>query len=83
MNPFEFLNNAIVNVLTGLTERYGTRSRNYVLPSNSVPPPRPTMRDIPFGPYQPLINEAERVKDALNEQTRRKQEIIDRELGRY
>jgi len=78
MNPFEFLNNAIVNVLTGLTERYGTRSPNY-----PVPQPRPTMRDIPFGPYQPLINEAERVKDALNEQTRRKQEIIDRELGRY
>jgi len=83
MNPFEFLNNAIVNVLTGLTERYGTRSPNYVPPSNPVPQPRPTMRDIPFGPYQPLINEAGRVKDALNEQTRRKQQIIDEQLGRY
>ncbi len=80
MNPFEFLNNAIVNVLTGLTERYGARSPNY---SNPVPQPRSTMRDIPFGPYQPLINEAERVKDALNEQTRRKQQIIDEQLGRY
>jgi hypothetical protein len=77
MNPFEFLNNAIVNVLTGLTERYGTRSPNY-----PVPQPRSTMRDIPFGPYQPLINEAERVKDALNEQTRRKKEIMI-ELGMY
>jgi hypothetical protein len=52
MNPFEFLNNAIVNVLTGLTERYGTRSPNYVPPSNPVPQPRPTTSDIPFGPYQ-------------------------------
>lgn len=78
MNPFEFLNNAIVNVLTGLTERYGTRSPNYPVPQS-----RSTMRDIPFGPYQPLINEAERVKDALNEQTRRKQQIIDEQLGRY
>jgi hypothetical protein len=81
MNPFEFLNNAIVNVLTGLTERYGTRS-NYVPPSNPVPQPRSTMRDISFGPYQPLINEAERVKDALNERNRRQKEIM-RELGMY
>ena len=83
MNPFEFLNNAIVNVLTGLTERYGTRSPNYVPPSNPVPQPRPTMRDIPFSPYQLLINEAERVKDALNEQTREKQRIFDKELRGY
>jgi hypothetical protein len=83
MNPFEFLNNAIVNVLTGLTERYGTRSPNYVPPSNPVPQPRPTMRDIPFGPYQQLINDAERVKDALNEQTREKQRIFDKELRGY
>ena len=83
MNPFEFLNNAIVNVLTGLTERYGTRSPNYVPPSNPVPPPRSTMRDIPFGPYQPLINEAERVKDALNERNRRQKESIDAALREY
>ena len=41
------------------------------------------MRDIPFGPYQLLINEAERVKDALNEQTREKQRIFDKELRGY
>ena len=83
MNPFEFLNNAIVNVLTGLTERYGTPSPNYVPPSNPVPPPRPTMRDIPFGPYQPLIKRAGEVVDALNDQTRRKKEIIDAALREY
>jgi hypothetical protein len=41
------------------------------------------MRDIPFGPYQPLIDEAERVKDALNEQTRRKEQIINEQLRGY
>jgi hypothetical protein len=81
MNPFEFLNNAIVNVLTGLTERYGTRSPNYVPPSNPVPQPRPTTSDIPFGPYQPLINDAERVKDAVNARNRRQQEMICKVLG--
>jgi len=83
MNPFEFLNNAIVNVLTGLTERYGTRSPNYVPPSNPVPQPRPTMRDIPFGPYQPLIDEAERVKNAANARTRNQRDMIYKVLGEY
>jgi hypothetical protein len=78
MNPFEFLNNAIVNVLTGLTESYGTRSPNY-----PVPQPRSTMRDIPFGPYQPLINEAEEVVRKLNDQTRRKEDFIRKELRGY
>ena len=81
MNPFEFLNNAIVNVLTGLTERYGTRSPNYVPPSNPVPQPRPTMRDIPFGPYQPLIDKAEEVTKAANARTLRQQEMICKVLG--
>jgi len=79
MNPFEFLNNAIVNVLTGLTERYGTRSPNYVPPSNPVPPPRPTTSDNPFD----LIKRAKEVVHDLNYQTDMKQRIIDRELGRY
>jgi hypothetical protein len=83
MNPFEFLNNAIVNVLTGLTERYGTHSPNYVSPSNPVPQPRPTMRDIPFGPYQPLITRAEEVVRELNDQTRRKEDFIRKELRGY
>ena len=79
MNPFEFLNNAIVNVLTGLTERYGTRSPNYVPPSNPVPQPRPTTSDIPFD----LINRTRQVVDDLNYQTREKQRIIDKELRGY
>lgn len=83
MNPFEFLNNAIVNVLTGLTERYGTRSPNYVPPSNPVPQPRPTMRDIPFGPYQPLIDKAEEVKNAANARTRNQRDMINKVLGEY
>jgi hypothetical protein len=40
------------------------------------------MKDIPFGPYQPLINEAERVKDLLNKQTAEKERIIREQLGR-
>ena len=79
MNPFEFLNNAIVNVLTGLTERYGTRSPNYVPPSNPVPQPRPTTSDIPFDP----INRAIQVVGDLNYQTREKQRIFDKELRGY
>lgn len=79
MNPFEFLNNAIVNVLTGLTERYGTRSPNYVPPSNPVPQPRPTTSDIPFD----LIKRARQVVGDLNYQTREKQRIIDKELRGY
>ena len=43
--------------------------------------PRPTMRDIPFGPYQQLINDAERVKDAANARNRRQQEMICKVLG--
>jgi len=74
MDPREFLNNAI----DFLMDRFG---QPVVPPSRQ--PPDPSMRGIPFGPYQPLINEAERVKDALNEQTRRKQQIIDEQLGRY
>ena len=74
MDPREFLNNAI----DFLMDRFG---------QPVVPPSRPTpdssMRGIPFGPYQSLINEAERVKDALNEQTREKQRIIDKELRGY
>ena len=83
MDPRQFLDRAINSTIDFLMERFGTRSPNYVPPSNPVPQPRPTMRDIPFGPYQPLIDEAERVKDALNEQTREKQRIIDRELRGY
>lgn len=79
MNPFEFLNNAIVNVLTGLTERYGTRSPNYVPPSNPVPQPRPTTSDIPFD----LINRARQVVGDLNDQTRRKEQIIKEQLREY
>jgi hypothetical protein len=75
MNPFEFLNNAIVNVLTGLTERYGTRSPNYVPP----PQPRPTTSDNPFD----LIKRAEEVVRDLNYQTDLKKKIIDKELGGY
>jgi len=75
MNPFEFLNNAIVNVLTDLTERYGTRSPNYVLP----PQPRPTTSDNPFD----LIKRAKEVVRELNYQTDMKKKIIDKELGGY
>ena len=74
MDPREFLNNAI----DFLMDRFG---QPVVPPSR--PAPDPSMRGIPFGPYQPLINEAERVKNALNEQNREKQRIIDEQLGRY
>lgn len=77
MNPVDFLDRTI----DFLMERFGTRSPNYVPPSRPVL--QPSMKDIPFGPYQPLINEAERVKDALNEQTRRKEQIINEQLRGY
>jgi len=70
MNPADFLDRTI----DFLMERFGTRSPNYVPPSRPVP--QPSMKDIPFGPYQPLINEAERVKDLLNKQTAEKERRI-------
>ena len=76
MNPADFLDRTI----DFLMERFGTRSLNYVPPSRPVP--QPSMKDIPFGPYQPLINEAERVKDLLNKQTAEKERIIREQLGR-
>jgi len=77
MNPADFLDRTI----DFLMERFGTRSPNYVPPSRPVP--QPSMKDIPFGPYQHLINEAERVKDLLNKQTAEKERIIREQLGRY
>jgi len=76
MNPTDFLNRAV----DFLIEHFGTRTPNYVPPSRPVP--QPSMKDIPFGPYQPLINEAERVKDLLNKQTAEKERIIREQLGR-
>ena len=76
MNPADFLDRTI----DFLMERFGTRSPNYVPPSRPVP--QPSMKDIPFGPSQPLINEAERVKDLLNKQTAEKERIIREQLGR-
>jgi hypothetical protein len=76
MNPADVLDRTI----DFLMERFGTRSPNYVPPSRPVP--QPSMKDIPFGPYQPLINEAERVKDLLNKQTAEKERIIREQLGR-
>ena len=73
MGPREFLNNAI----DFLMDRFG---QPVVPPSR--PAPSPSMPDIPFGPYQPLINEAQRVKDELNKQTRRKEQFIREQLGR-
>ncbi len=70
MNPADFLDRTI----DFLMERFGTPSPNYVPPSRPVP--QPSMKDIPFGPYQPLINEAERVKDLLNKQTAEKERRI-------
>ena len=72
MDPREFLNNAI----DFLMDRFG---QPVVPPSR--PTPDPSMRGIPFGPYQPLINEAERVKDAANARNRRQQEMICKVLG--
>lgn len=81
MDPRQFLERAIVSTYDFLMDRLGQR-----LVPDAVPPSRqtpvPSMRDIPFGPYQPLINEAERVKDELNEQTRRKEQFIREQLGR-
>ncbi len=77
MNPVDFLNRTI----DFLMERFGTRSPNYVPPSRPVP--QPSMKDIPFGPYQPLINEAERVKDELNARNRTQREMIYDVLGEY
>jgi len=74
MNPADFLDRTI----DFLMERFGTRSPNYVPPSRPVP--QPSMKDIPFGPYQPLINEAERVKDLLNKQTAEKERRIRKQL---
>jgi hypothetical protein len=74
MDPREFLNNAI----DFLMDRFG---QPVVSPSRQ--PPDPSMGGIPFGPYQPLINRAEDVKNKLNEQTRRKEEFIRKELGGY
>jgi hypothetical protein len=71
MNPLEFLFDFMI-------DNFGRD----VVPK-SRPTPAPSMRDIPFGPYQPLINRARQVTDDLNEQTRRKQQIIDEQLGRY
>jgi hypothetical protein len=76
MNPADFLDRTI----DFLMERFGTRSPNYVPPSRPVP--QPSMKDIPFGPYQPLINEADRVKNLLNKQTAEKERIIREQLGR-
>ena len=77
MDPREFLNNAI----DFLMDRFGQRLVPDAVPP-SRPAPSPSMSDIPFGPYQPLINEAQRVKDELNEQTRRKEQFIREQLGR-
>jgi len=73
MAPLEFLNNAI----DFLMDRFG---QPVIPPSRSTP--TPSMPDIPFGPYQPLIKEAERVKDLLNKQTADKERIIREHLGR-
>lgn len=74
MDPRQFLE----NVLDGMFSLIG---QPVVPPSRQ--PPDPSMGGIPFGPYQPLINRAEDVKNKLNEQTRRKEEFIRKELGGY
>ena len=74
MDPRQFLD----RVLSGMFDLFG---QPVVPPSR--PTPDPSMLDIPFGPYQTLINRAEDVKNKLNEQTRRKEEFIRKELGGY
>ena len=81
MDPREFLERAIVNTYDFLMDRFGQPLVQKPI-SPSRPAPNSSMGGIPLGPYQRLIEDAEYVKNKLNEQTLQKERFIREQLER-
>lgn len=82
MDPREFLERAIVNTYDFFMDRFGQPLVQKPIPP-SRPAPNSSMGGIPLDPDQSLIERTRQVVRALNDQTRRKEEAVRKELEGY